>query len=58
MEAPWAPFCSQRCKDVDLGRWLRGDYRVADDQPAIPAEDADAMAEAADEAGPRDRSES
>ena len=19
MEAPWAPFCSQRCKDVDLG---------------------------------------
>jgi uncharacterized protein len=28
MESPWAPFCSQRCKDADLGRWLRGDYRV------------------------------
>ncbi len=28
-----APFCSDRCKWVDLGRWLRGDY-------VIPAEDA------------------
>ena len=26
-------FCSDRCTQVDLGRWLRGDY-------AIPAEDA------------------
>ena len=31
MESPWAPFCSQRCKDVDLGRWLRGDYRITGD---------------------------
>lgn len=30
MEAPWAPFCSQRCKDVDLGRWLTGGYRIPD----------------------------
>jgi uncharacterized protein len=22
------PFCSKRCRDVDLGRWLRGVYRV------------------------------
>ena len=22
------PFCSNRCQDVDLGRWLRGSYRV------------------------------
>ena len=21
------PFCSKRCQDVDLGRWLRGAYR-------------------------------
>ena len=33
MEAPWAPFCSQRCKDVDLGQWLRGDYRIPADRP-------------------------
>lgn len=22
------PFCSRRCADVDLARWLRGDYRL------------------------------
>jgi endogenous inhibitor of DNA gyrase (YacG/DUF329 family) len=22
------PFCSRRCADVDLGRWLTGVYRV------------------------------
>lgn len=30
----YRPFCSRRCADVDLGRWLTGAY-------AIPAEDAD-----------------
>ncbi len=24
----YRPFCSERCKMVDLGRWLSGDYRV------------------------------
>lgn len=23
------PFCSDRCKMVDLGRWLRGDYAIS-----------------------------
>jgi endogenous inhibitor of DNA gyrase (YacG/DUF329 family) len=32
------PFCSARCADVDLGRWLTGQYRVAG--PALE-EDAD-----------------
>ncbi len=31
-EAPtqhrFRPFCSKRCRDVDLGRWLRGTYRI------------------------------
>ncbi len=22
------PFCSQRCQEIDLGRWLRGSYRI------------------------------
>jgi endogenous inhibitor of DNA gyrase (YacG/DUF329 family) len=22
------PFCSERCKLIDLGRWAAGDYRV------------------------------
>ena len=25
---PAFPFCSERCKYVDLGRWLDGDYRI------------------------------
>jgi len=26
------PFCSKRCADVDLARWLRGDYRIPTDE--------------------------
>ncbi|MBK1661697.1 DNA gyrase inhibitor YacG [Paracraurococcus ruber] len=37
-EAPHRPFCSARCKQVDLGRWLAGDY-------AIPGEPVDPLAE-------------
>ena len=25
---PQRPFCGTRCADVDLGRWLTGQYRV------------------------------
>ncbi len=28
-DAPHRPFCSVRCKMVDLGRWLNEEYRVA-----------------------------
>jgi uncharacterized protein len=28
------PFCSRRCADVDLGRWLTEQYRV----PAAPTD--------------------
>jgi endogenous inhibitor of DNA gyrase (YacG/DUF329 family) len=28
-----APFCSPRCADIDLGRWLKGVYRVETDEP-------------------------
>ena len=38
---PWRPFCSERCKMVDLGAWFS-------EQHAIPAEAADA-ADAADD---------
>ena len=27
-----APFCSVRCAEVDLGRWLKGVYRVPTDE--------------------------
>lgn len=25
---PYRPFCSARCRQVDLGRWLSGDYAI------------------------------
>ena len=31
------PFCSPRCKMIDLGRWLDGDYAVAG-EPATDEE--------------------
>lgn len=24
----YRPFCSQRCQEVDLGRWLTGSYAI------------------------------
>lgn len=41
VQKDFAPFCSKRCADVDLARWLRGDYAipVADERPG--AEDDD-----------------
>jgi endogenous inhibitor of DNA gyrase (YacG/DUF329 family) len=35
-DAPYRPFCSSRCKLVDLGRRLDGTYRIS--EPAIPEE--------------------
>lgn len=43
------PFCSKRCADVDLGRWMGGDY-------AIPGEPAD-VADMVPAAGNRDNGE-
>ena len=31
------PFCSQRCRDVDLSRWLKGAYAI----PAVEEDDPD-----------------
>ena len=34
------PFCSKRCADVDLSRWLKGSYAI----PGRPADQADEAA--------------
>lgn len=44
MVAEYRPFCSKRCADVDLQRWLRGAYSV----PAVEGE-ADEEPEAFEE---------
>jgi endogenous inhibitor of DNA gyrase (YacG/DUF329 family) len=31
-EEKYRPFCSKRCADVDLGRWLKESYRVPTDE--------------------------
>jgi hypothetical protein len=40
--ANYIPFCSKRCADIDLHRWLSGGY-------AIPAEEVKPAAEDRDE---------
>jgi endogenous inhibitor of DNA gyrase (YacG/DUF329 family) len=37
-DSKYAPFCSARCSDIDLGRWLKGSY-VIPGRP--PSEDGD-----------------
>jgi uncharacterized protein len=31
---PYAPFCSDRCRLIDLGNWASGKYRIS--SPAQP----------------------
>lgn len=33
--SPWRPFCSERCRMIDLGAWANEDYRI----PGEPAPD-------------------
>lgn len=37
--ARFRPFCSKRCADVDLNRWLTGVYAI----PVVADEDEDGM---------------
>ncbi len=27
---PWRPFCSERCKNIDLGAWASEQFRMPD----------------------------
>ena len=44
----YRPFCSKRCGDVDLARWLGGGYAI----PAEPADEEDMGAADPDGPGP------
>jgi endogenous inhibitor of DNA gyrase (YacG/DUF329 family) len=35
--AEHVPFCSVRCADADLSRWLGGEYRIPTDERPGPA---------------------
>ena len=30
---PYRPFCSERCKNIDLGAWASESFRVPDETP-------------------------
>ena len=38
---PYRPFCSQRCKLIDLGQWANEGYRIPVTQPSEELEDSE-----------------
>lgn len=37
---PYRPFCSEKCRLIDLGRWAEGEFRIPG-APAAPTEPED-----------------
>jgi len=29
---PWRPFCSEKCRLIDLGRWADEEYKIVGDK--------------------------
>lgn len=40
-DTQYKPFCSKRCADVDLAKWLTGGYAI----PSTDPEDAETLAD-------------
>jgi len=40
-ENKWRPFCSERCKVIDLGAWASEAYRVPDSSPTKPEDETE-----------------
>lgn len=36
---PYRPFCSERCRLIDLGQWIEGAYSIS--EPTIPDTNTD-----------------
>ena len=43
-EMTYRPFCSARCRDIDLSQWLRGGYAIAGGQAAADEDGEDTAA--------------
>jgi len=37
-ESRWRPFCSARCRELDLGAWASEEYRVPAESPPDESE--------------------
>ena len=44
-DAKYRPFCSKRCADLDLGKWLSGSYAI----PSAAQDEDEELAEALEE---------
>ena len=49
-DAKFRPFCSKRCADVDLAKWLSGSYAI----PSQDEDDVENLIEALDDAAQND----
>jgi endogenous inhibitor of DNA gyrase (YacG/DUF329 family) len=49
---PHRPFCSERCKLIDLGAWVNEEYTVPGEEVTIPDEPED---QSAQETGRREK---
>lgn len=45
-ENPYRPFCSERCRLIDLGKWASGEYKIEGREP----EEKEAMRKKTEEA--------
>lgn len=45
-DAAFKPFCSKRCADVDLAKWMNGAYALASNDP----DDTDSLIDAMEQA--------
>jgi uncharacterized protein len=39
VEPRWRPFCSERCRLLDLAQWVNGAYRIPGQPHEEPADD-------------------
>ncbi len=37
-DSPYRPFCSERCKLIDLGQWATESYRIPQDESGTKEE--------------------
>ncbi len=49
----YRPFCSRRCADVDLGKWMTGAYTLPSEDPVEPEDLIAALEAEAKSAGDR-----
>jgi endogenous inhibitor of DNA gyrase (YacG/DUF329 family) len=50
-ENPNRPFCSKRCRLIDLGKWASGEYRIEGREPASGEGEGEQGREAGKEQG-------